>query len=59
MFVVPEKTKEVIGKWGGATTVLEVDDSTDSHNHVIAVDILSPSTTDKVSSAIIDWARGL
>jgi esterase/lipase len=59
MVVVPEKTKEVIGKWGGATTVLEIDDSSDSHNHVIAGDIFSPSTTDKVSSAIIDWARGL
>lgn len=59
MVVVPKNTKDVIAKWGGAKTVLEVDNSTDSHNHVIAGDILSPSTTGKVSTAIIDWVRGL
>jgi esterase/lipase len=59
MVVVPQKIEEVISKWGGKTETMIVDDSTDSHNHVIAGDILSPTTTEKVSNAIIEWATKL
>lgn len=57
--VVPERTKKVISAWGGAAATLEVDDSENRNNHVIAGDILSANTTGRVSDAIIKWARSL
>ena len=57
--VVPAKTEEVIAKWGGKTETLMVEDSDDLHNHVIAGDILSPGTTEKVTTAIINWINSL
>lgn len=49
----------VIERWGGKTQKLDINDSDDPNDHVIAGDILSPSTTLKVSTAITQWINGL
>lgn len=57
--VVADRTEDVIKQWGGRKAVLKINDSMDPNNHVIAGDILSSNTTDRVSAAIIDWAKKL
>lgn len=57
--VIPGVTREVAENWGGQTSVLMIEDSQDPNNHVIAGDILSPNTTERVSSAIIEWISTL
>lgn len=57
--VVPEKAESVIKDWGGRKAVLKIEDSDDPYDHVIAGNILSPNTTDRVSKAIIDWIKDL
>ncbi|MGB7334901.1 MAG: alpha/beta fold hydrolase [Salaquimonas sp.] len=55
--VVADKTKEVIKQWGGSKSVTKISDSNDPNNHVIAGDILSPNTTQRVFIHIYGWVR--
>jgi len=55
--VVPEVTDEIVAKWGGPKHTIKINDSGDPNHHVIAGAIVSPQTTDQVTSAIIDWIR--
>lgn len=52
-------TRAIIEKWGGATQIVNVDDSDDPNHHVIAGDALSPSTTQRLARDIATWARAL
>ena len=51
--------QHVIGRWGGPTKVVQVTGSDDPSRHVIAGDILSPSTTDRLVDQIADWVQSL
>ena len=53
------RTADIAARWGGAHEILQITDSTDPNNHVIAGDALSPNTTDRVSEAIVEWAMKL
>lgn len=55
----PELVAEVAQKWGGPAEVVEVTDSDDPNNHVIAGDALSPSTTARLAKRTADWIAGL
>lgn len=57
--VVPQQTAQVIEAWGGPKQTLIVNDSDDPGHHVIAGDIKSPSTTDKIGDAIVQWVGTL
>ena len=59
--VSPAATRRVAAGWGGAVTIEEVTvgKGDDPYSHVIAGDILSPSMTAPVATAISDWAGGL
>lgn len=57
--VVADQTDRVVEAWGGATEVLKINNSVDPYSHVIAGDILSPNTTERVTNAIIDWLKAL
>ncbi|MEZ5870342.1 MAG: alpha/beta fold hydrolase [Nitratireductor sp.] len=57
--VKPGPTREKYAEWGGNKKLLEVTNSDDPNQHVIAGDILSPSTTDELASQIGDWIRTL
>lgn len=52
-------TAEVTKRWGGPADVIEVEESGDASNHVLAGDILSPANNDMIASAIVDFANGL
>lgn len=52
-------TRKVIERWGGPTTVVNVDDSEDPYHHVIAGDALSPSTSERLATALADWVSAL
>lgn len=53
--VNPENTRNVMSRWGGETEAMEVTDSTDDSEHVIAGDLRSPNTTDKVVERVNEW----
>lgn len=55
--VDPQGTREVAAHWGGPHEVIEVTDSTDPTQHVIAGDIRSPATTGPLARQISDWIR--
>ena len=61
--VKPLPTIEKYNEWGSASgapkKLLEVTNSDDPNQHVIAGDILSPSTTDALAGEISDWIRSL
>ena len=57
--VKPLPTIEKYEEWGGPKKLLEVTNSDDPSQHVIAGDILSPSTTDELAIQITDWIRSL
>lgn len=52
-------TLEAAGRWGGPHQVLEIDDSTDPSQHLIAGDLRSPQTNQRVADAIADWIAAL
>lgn len=52
-------TAQIAERWGGPVTVLELEAADDPYNHVIAGDILSPSNNGTVSTAIVEFVRGL
>lgn len=55
--VDPQATREVAKDWGGAHDTILVTDSPNEGQHVIAGDILSPSTTKPVSEKILTWLK--
>ena len=46
-------------KWAGPHAVVEVTDSVNPSQHVIAGDILSPNTTQRLADRTVAWIRGL
>lgn len=48
-------TGEIAGRWGAAHEVVEVEDSGDPYNHVIAGDVISPATTDRLVGVVVAW----
>jgi len=57
--VRPDLTRDVAKRWGGDAQILEITDSEDEYNHVLAGDIMSPGTTAEVTEAISSWISGL
>lgn len=53
--IVPEAATEVAQNWGGPTKILEVTDTQAPSRHVIAGDILSPNTTQRIADEIVAW----
>jgi esterase/lipase len=52
-------TLDVANRWGGPSQVVQVRNSEDPYNHVIAGRILSPSTTQSLANRVIEWAGNL
>jgi len=57
--VRPELTEQVIARWGGPNQTILVENSDDESHHVIAGDIVSPSTTDQLATGVVNWIKGL
>ncbi|MEQ8479087.1 MAG: alpha/beta hydrolase [Hoeflea sp.] len=57
--IVPEKVRSMAGRWGGPVRTLEITDSDDPNNHVIAGDALSPGTTARVAQEAAAWIADL
>ena len=52
-------TRTVIDDWGGVAQVIELTETGDPNNHVIAGDALSPQTNDAVVNGILRWMKTL
>ncbi|WP_420409565.1 alpha/beta hydrolase [Hoeflea sp.] len=57
--IVPEKARAMAARWGGPAKTIEVTDSDDPNNHVIAGDALSPGTTDRIAAEAAAWIADL
>jgi len=57
--VLPDRTREIAGRWGAAHELVPVDDTGDPDNHVLAGDALSPSTTAFLAERIVVWVKAL
>ncbi|WP_290886103.1 alpha/beta fold hydrolase [Hoeflea sp.] len=57
--IQPDLARVKAENWGGPTRTIEVTDSDDPNNHVIAGDALSPSTTERLAAQIAGWIAGL
>jgi pimeloyl-ACP methyl ester carboxylesterase len=57
--VLPDRTREIAGRWGAAQELVPVDDTGDPDNHVLAGDALSPSTTAFLAERIVVWVKAL
>ncbi len=57
--VLPDRTREIAGRWGAAHELVPVDDTSDPDNHVLAGDALSPSTTAFLAERIVVWVKAL
>ncbi|TDH36060.1 alpha/beta fold hydrolase [Pseudohoeflea suaedae] len=57
--VRPDLTRDVAERWGADAQMLEITDSEDEYNHVLAGDIMSPATTAGISAKISSWISGL
>ena len=55
----PIRSKVAASNWGGPNRVIVVNDSGDPSSHVLAGDALSPATTDRLASEIIQWVNAL
>jgi hypothetical protein len=55
--VRPELTRKVAAQWGAPHKLIEVQHVDDPYAHVLAGDILSPSTTSAVAQEMIDWLK--
>ena len=54
--VSPEATKQAFARIGAPRkTLVEIEDAGDPSNHVLAGDILSPSSTDDVAALIVEF----
>jgi pimeloyl-ACP methyl ester carboxylesterase len=51
------QTSAVAARWGGAATMLDPGAVGDPYAHVAAGDALSPKTTNRLASDIVDWFR--
>lgn len=54
-----ELARERAAAWGAPSQTIEVTDSDDPNNHVIAGDALSPSTTDRLAKQTAAWIARL
>jgi pimeloyl-ACP methyl ester carboxylesterase len=57
--IQPDLVKSMAASWGGPVETVEVTDSDDPHNHVIAGDALSPSTTERLATLAANWISSL
>ncbi|UVK52974.1 lysophospholipase [Mesorhizobium sp. AR02] len=57
--VRPDRTREIAGRWGGAHELVPIESTGDSDNHVIAGDVLSPSTTAFLAQRIAVWVEAV
>lgn len=57
--IVPDAVRRAAEAWGGPAQTIEITDADDPSNHVLAGDILSPSTTERVVEAINEWLASL
>jgi len=57
--IQPELARQKAQEWGGPSETIEVTDSDDPNNHVIAGDALSPSTTERLAAQTAEWIAGL
>lgn len=55
----PELVRAMAENWGGAAEIVEVTDSDDPNNHVIAGDALSPGTTKRLAQTAASWISAL
>lgn len=55
----PDLVKAMAARWGGAVQTIEVSDSNDPNNHVIAGVALSPDTTKRLAAQTADWISKL
>ena len=53
--IQPQLVRQNAQEWGGPTETIEVTDSDDPNNHVIAGDALSPSTTGRLAAEMAEW----
>lgn len=54
-----ELTRAIAARWGAAHDLLVVTETDDPEHHLVAGDVLSPSTTAATASAIANWIRSL
>jgi pimeloyl-ACP methyl ester carboxylesterase len=57
--VRPDRTREIAARWGAPHELVPVDDTGDPDNHVIAGDVLSPSTTAFLAQRISVWVQAV
>ncbi|WP_152045667.1 alpha/beta hydrolase [Aureimonas psammosilenae] len=57
--VDPAKTRRLIGEWQGPKEVEELSDSQDPNQHILAGDIVSPTTTAPLADRITAWIETL
>lgn len=57
--IIPQEARDVYAAWGGPKKLVEITGAEDPSSHVIAGDILSPSTTPQVTREILDWLETL
>ncbi|WP_394689240.1 alpha/beta hydrolase [Hoeflea sp.] len=55
----PDLVRAMADNWGGPAEIIEVTDSDDPNNHVIAGDALSPGTTERLATAAASWISEL
>ena len=57
--VDPAATEAVAARWGGPHKLVDVPISGDPAHHILAGRILSPSTSDEISTRMVDWIKAL
>lgn len=56
---VPKAAEEVYKRWGAPKKLIQIEETGDPSNHVLAGDILSPGNTDRVVADIVAWVNTL
>ncbi len=57
--VDPQRTAEVAAHWGAPHQEITVSDSADPQHHILAGEIVSPNTTERLAGQIADWIAAL
>lgn len=57
--VDPTETASIAARWGAPHAEISVPDSADPQKHILAGEIVSPATTDRLAGQIADWIAGL
>ncbi|VVT19769.1 alpha/beta fold hydrolase [Rhizobium sp. EC-SD404] len=57
--VRPDKTAAISARWGAPTQTVLVTESDDPQDHLVAGDIISPSTTEPLAASIVDYLATL